>query len=134
MKHPYTFVHSNKPHCYYDNILNSYFTFNIQVQHSVLAVVHKCVNRASYYTILPTSPQATQAVSWMHLDGDLCGQWMEVIPELLGQSRTLTLGNGEHLFMSQNKLKLIFETGNLEQASPACLLNCVSGLGLVYAQ
>ena len=52
--------------------------------------------------------------------------WVQCLPELLGKSKTLTLGNGEHLFMSEGNLKFIFETGCLDNASPACLLNCVS--------
>ena len=51
---------------------------------------------------------------------------MQFLPELLGQSRTVTLANGEHLIMKERNFKLLFETGSLETASPASLLNCVS--------
>ena len=51
---------------------------------------------------------------------------MQYLPELLGSSKSLTLGNGERLAMSEGSFKLLFETGDLEQASPAALLNMVS--------
>ena len=51
---------------------------------------------------------------------------MQYLPELLGDSKTLTLSNGEHLLMNGANFKLIFETGSLENASPASLLNSVS--------
>ena len=72
--------------------------------------------------------QATQSVSWVCLDGPLCGEWVECLPELLGHNRTLTLGNGESLVMREGSIKLLFETGSLDHASPACLLNCVSAI------
>lgn len=64
----------------------------------------------------------------MCLDGPLCGEWVECLPELLGHNRTLTLGNGESLVMRGGSIKLLFETGSLDHASPACLLNCVSAI------
>ena len=70
--------------------------------------------------------QAAQTVSWLCLDGDLGSAWAQCLPELLGRSRSLTLGNGEHLYMSEASLKLIVETGSVDQVSPAALLNCVS--------
>ena len=56
--------------------------------------------------------------------------WMQFLPELLGQSKTLSLVNGEHLVMKERNFKLLFETGNLDSASPASLLNCVSSYPL----
>ena len=70
--------------------------------------------------------QATQSVTWVCMDGAVSSPWMQFLPELLGQSRTLTLANGEHLIMKERNFKLLFETGSLETASPAALLNCVS--------
>ena len=58
--------------------------------------------------------------------------WMQYLPELLGESKTLTLSNGEHLLMNEANFKLIFETGNLEKASPAALLNSVCVLFLLH--
>jgi hypothetical protein len=60
------------------------------------------------------------------MDGSMSSPWMQLLPELVGQSRTLTLANGEHMLMNQRNFKLLFETGNLNSASPACMLNCVS--------
>lgn len=60
------------------------------------------------------------------MDGAMDPTWVQCLPELLGKSKSLTLGSGEHLFMSEGNTKLIFETGDLDNASPACLLNCVS--------
>ena len=57
--------------------------------------------------------------------------WMQFLPELLGQSRTFTLANGEHMVMNQRNFKLLFETGNLSSASPAWMLNCVSCMQMV---
>ena len=57
---------------------------------------------------------------------------MQYLPELLASSKSLTLGNGEHLAMSEGSFKLLFETGDLEQASPAALLNMVSSTNIVY--
>ena len=51
---------------------------------------------------------------------------MQYLPELLGQNCTLTLLNGEHIQMNESCFKLILETGNLDEASPACLFNSVS--------
>lgn len=55
---------------------------------------------------------------------------MQFLPELLGQSKTLSLANGEHLVMKERNFKLLFETGNLNSASPVSLLNCVSYMTL----
>jgi hypothetical protein len=68
------------------------------------------------------------------MDGSMSSPWMQLLPELVGQSRTLTLANGEHMLMNQRNFKLLFETGNLNSASPACMLNCVSTISsIVYA-
>ena len=71
-------------------------------------------------------PQATKSVTWVCMDGSMSSPWMQFLPELLGQSSILTLANGEHMVMNQRNFKLLFETGNLNSASPACMLNCVS--------
>ena len=38
----------------------------------------------------------------------------------------MTLGSGEQLAMSNSTLKLLFETGRLQHASPDILTHCVS--------
>ena len=70
--------------------------------------------------------QATQSVTWVCMDGEMGSPWLHFLPELLGQSKTITLANGEHLVMKERNFKLLFETGSLEAASPSSLLNCVS--------
>ena len=67
-------------------------------------------------------------MTWACLDGSLQPTWMDYLTELIGKSKTLTLSNGEHLFLKVRNLKIIFETGSLQKASPASLLNCVSEL------
>ena len=72
-------------------------------------------------------------MTWLCLDSSsLNRSWIQYIPELLGESKTLTLSNGEHLRMKTACFKLIFETGTLEHASPAAILNSVrSALNLL---
>ena len=70
--------------------------------------------------------RAMQTVTWVSLDGELHPSWMESLSEMIGPSSTMTLSSGEHLFMDGKSFKLIFETGSLQEASPATLLNCVS--------
>ncbi len=60
------------------------------------------------------------------MDGSLDSSWMQYLPELLGPNKSLTLSDGEHLLMNEASFKLVLETGSLEQASPASLLNSVS--------
>lgn len=59
------------------------------------------------------------------MDGELCGEWVECLPQLLGPDKTITLGNGEQLCLRPDCLKLLFETEGLEHITPACLLNTV---------
>lgn len=71
--------------------------------------------------------QATQSTTWLCLDSSsLDHSWFQHLPELLGQNKTLTLSSGEHLLMDDASFKLIFETGDLKDASPAALLNSVT--------
>ena len=70
--------------------------------------------------------QATQSATWLCLDSSSMDHaWVQYLPELFGKNKTLTLSNGEHLLMDDTSFKLVFETGSLEQASPAALLNSV---------
>ena len=38
----------------------------------------------------------------------------------------MSLGNGEHIQIHTDTIKLVFETGQLSNASPAALVHCVS--------
>ncbi|XP_077977225.1 dynein axonemal heavy chain 8-like isoform X3 [Glandiceps talaboti] len=65
--------------------------------------------------------------TWLCLDGPLNTSWADNFNSVLDNSRTLHLHNGDRLFLSQN-VKLLFETSNLNDASPAT----VARAGIVF--
>ena len=66
------------------------------------------------------------------MDGLLEDEWGQYLAELLAKDKVFTLSNGEQLKMNESSFKLIFETGSLDHASPALLLDIVSFTALQY--
>ena len=66
---------------------------------------------------------------WIVLDGSIDPDWVECLNSVLDDNQVLTLSSGERLNLVQNgkSVKLIFETGETTNASPAT----ISRLGLL---
>nr|DBA26446.1 TPA: hypothetical protein GDO54_010703 [Pyxicephalus adspersus] len=67
--------------------------------------------------------------TWLWFDGQLTCSWADNFNSVLGPEKVLQLSNGDHLNISDN-LKLIFETTDLNMASPATL----SKAGILYIE
>uniref|UniRef100_A0A8C5PKA2 Dynein heavy chain n=1 Tax=Leptobrachium leishanense TaxID=445787 RepID=A0A8C5PKA2_9ANUR len=56
--------------------------------------------------------------TWIWFDGQLSSSWADNFNSVLGPGKVLQLSNGDQLDVPEN-LKLVFETTDLDQASPA---------------
>lgn len=70
--------------------------------------------------------QAQQTLGWFCFDGPLFPSWVDHLSSLVGEPRVFCHPNGDRLSAAQKGIKLLFETGDLSEASPVTVTHAVS--------
>lgn len=68
-----------------------------------------------------------EVLNWIICDGDIDPEWIESLNSVLDDNHLLTLPTGERIAF-QNNVNFIFETSDLQYASPAT----VSRMGMIF--
>ena len=79
---------------------------------------------ASAREVIKSDPKV---LNWIICDGDIDPEWIESLNSVLDDNHLLTLPTGERISFGSN-VNFIFETDNLEFASPAT----ISRMGMIF--
>lgn len=71
--------------------------------------------------------EPAEVLNWIICDGDIDPEWIESLNSVLDDNHLLTLPTGERISF-QNNVNFIFETSDLQYASPAT----VSRMGMIF--